>query len=534
MYRNIRNPGIRYLKWGAALFAYLFIFLLNAEAAPALDKPFMITQPDGTVILAKNKGDEWLNWTENAAGFPIAQASDNYWYIVQSFVGNTPVLSGIRADAPFVSSVMKKARPTLPSVRSMPLRPPSAAGQAVAKAGPFGRFADRVLFILVEFRNQRHKTPPQAWARKLKEIRKYYRTVSYRNVSLAPARETFGRRNDGIVGWLKLPMNHPNTRNNTGLKNQLLAKKAILAANRYVNFAAYDKNKDGYVDSNELAIVVIAAGYEAAYANIPRSVWGHAWAINRAPKVDGVTVGAYWNGLLGYAQFGELHGTKRSNHQATLGIMVHELGHLIFAWPDLYDYDNSSSGIGAFGLMSAGNWGMTSRDKWAGQTPVSPTGWSKLQRGWVKPAAATKGRKRLVAAGARTANKFNTVLKLGVSASGKEYFVVENRQDQGYDRGFERWFGPRFKGGLVIYHVDDNMTVNTNDRHRWVDVEEADGTPMGKTQGALTDMWSTMPGSATTFNAKTIPNSNYYNGSPSGVSISNISAPKTNMTLMLN
>lgn len=533
MYRTLMHAGIkRCLKGCFVLLGCFFLHQLNANAAPALDQPFTVMQPDGTIIVAKSRGDEWLNWTENAAGFPIAQAPDNYWYIVQSFVGNKPILSGIRADAPIVPSVMQKVRPTSSLSRSISLRPQLAAGPAAAKAGPVGRFADRVLFILVEFKNQRHKTPPQAWARKLREIRNYYRTVSYKNVSLAPARETFGKRNDGIVGWLKLPMNHPNTRNNTGLKNQLLAKKAILAANRYVNFAAYDKNRDGYVDSNELAVVIIAAGYEAAYANIPRSVWGHAWAISRPPKVDGVTVGAYWNGLLGYAQFGELHGTRKVNHQATLGIMVHELGHLIFAWPDLYDYDNSSSGIGAFGLMSAGNWGMKAQDKWAGQTPVSPTGWSKLQRGWVKPGATTKGRKRLVAAGARTANKFNTVLKLGVSASGKEYFVVENRQDQGYDRGFERWFGPRFKGGLVIYHVDDNMTSNTNDRHRWVDVEEADGTPMGRTLGSLTDMWST--NSSTTFNGQTNPNSNYYNGTPSGVSISNISAPKTNMTLRLN
>ena len=42
---------------------------------------------------------------------------------------------------------------------------------------------------------------------------------------------------------------------------------------------------------------------------------------------------------------------------ATIGVMAHELGHAYFDLPDLYDTTNTSSGIGAFGIMGGGVWG---------------------------------------------------------------------------------------------------------------------------------------------------------------------------------
>ncbi|NIN34446.1 MAG: hypothetical protein GTO60_04870, partial [Gammaproteobacteria bacterium] len=95
--------------------------------------------------------------------------------------------------------------------------------------------------------------------------------------------------------------------------------------------------------------------------------------------MDGVIVGDYHGGRGGYAQFGEIH----SDHQATMGIMVHELGHLIFSLPDLYDTDGSSEGIGGFGVMAAGSWGKASTDTYSGQTPVLPCAWSRYNLGWI-------------------------------------------------------------------------------------------------------------------------------------------------------
>jgi M6 family metalloprotease-like protein len=67
------------------------------------------------------------------------------------------------------------------------------------------------------------------------------------------------------------------------------------------------------------------------------------------PTLDGKVLGdSGHNG--GYAQFGEIH----LDHQATIGIMVHELGHDI-TWPDLYDTDGSSDGVGVWSIMGSGS-----------------------------------------------------------------------------------------------------------------------------------------------------------------------------------
>jgi immune inhibitor A len=44
-------------------------------------------------------------------------------------------------------------------------------------------------------------------------------------------------------------------------------------------------------------------------------------------------------------------------YDGAIGVFVHEFGHLIFGFKDLYDTDYSSFGIGDFGLMSFGSWG---------------------------------------------------------------------------------------------------------------------------------------------------------------------------------
>jgi M6 family metalloprotease-like protein len=262
-------------------------------------------------------------------------------------------------------------------------------------------------------------------------------------VTLSPADESFGTANNGVVGWVNVGYEHPNTGGNIGTANRQLTADAITAADPYVDFSAYDTNSDGYVDPDELAVVVVVAGYERAYSpNYSPSVWGHKWSLFGsvpAPAVDGVTVGDYHGGEGGYAQFGEIHRSTVSNgHQATMGIMVHELGHLVFGLPDLYDIDYSSSGIGAWGIMASGSWGRASSDSYSGQTPVLPSAWTKYDRGWVSASIAS-GTISIVAAGSVAATSSNTVYKLDTGLS-DEYFLVENRQPTGYDRGLERWF----------------------------------------------------------------------------------------------
>ena len=487
----------------------------------------VMKQPDGNKFKVVQKGDEWSNWVETSEGYSIAQKTDGYWYYVKEYNGKMPVISSIYAHQKPSLNLQKHMQPT--SRPSSLRKVPQAAALAQA---PSGNFNGPVLYILTEFNNQAGTTTEASWASFINDnIADFYNRSSYGKVTLHGANESFGTSNNGVVGWVNVGYNHPNTNGNTGTSNQQLTRDAILAADPYVNFSAYDVNSDGYVDADELAIVVIVAGYEAAITGHPApSVWAHKWSLQStdvsAPVVDGVSVGDDHSGQGGYAQFGELHqGSTPPASQATMGVQVHELGHLIFGLPDLYDTDIffSSKGVGIWCVMSAGSWGKSSDDTYAGETPVLPSAWVKYNRGWVDGNEGD-GIESLTGAGELSAMSSNTVYKASTCDSPNEYFLIENRRPAGYDRGLERWLGTNF-GGLAIFHIDDAQTSNRNDSHRWVDVEEADGDL--DNPGQASDLW--YQGHAITFDDVSIPASDQYNGAASNVAITNVSTAGTVM-----
>ncbi len=59
---------------------------------------------------------------------------------------------------------------------------------------------------------------------------------------------------------------------------------------------------------------------------------------------------------------------------AKLGVSAHELGHLLFGFPDLYDTDYTSAGTGNWCLMAGGSWNA------GGDTPAHPSAWCKPSR----------------------------------------------------------------------------------------------------------------------------------------------------------
>ncbi len=133
------------------------------------------------------------------------------------------------------------------------------------------------------------------------------------------------------------------------------------------------------------------------------------------------------------------------------------------------------------------------------------------------------GIESIVASGSGTAS--DTVFR-GSTGISNEYFLAENRQPAGYDYGLERYLGTNFSGGVAIWHIDDSLGSNSNDSHRLVDLEEADGSATASTNAAL---WTATNG--TLFDDASNPNSSLYNGSGSGVTLSNISASASTMSV---
>lgn len=201
-------------------------------------------------------------------------------------------------------------------------------------------------------------------------VRHYFLENSWQQFRIEPA--TLIAEN-GIVE-VTLPFSHPDFGRMAGSGNsRLLAEDAITAlADTGVldDLGAYDRNADGYIDPNELAIVLVLAGYEQAVSGsrAPHpNIRGHQGLLADMPVADRF--------LSSYAMLGEIH----DDHLATIGIVCHELGHLLFALPDLNDGNGLATGVGRWGLMGLGGW---NSEYESGDRPADMLAWSRVAAGF--------------------------------------------------------------------------------------------------------------------------------------------------------
>jgi immune inhibitor A len=201
-------------------------------------------------------------------------------------------------------------------------------------------------------------------------VRNYFLENSWQQFRIEPANLI---AENGIVE-VTLPFSHPDFGRMAGSGNsRLLAEDAItaLAATGALDdLGAYDRNADGYIDPNELAIVLVLAGYEQAVSG-SRAPHPNIWA-HQGLLADMPVAGQF---LSSYAMLGEIH----DDHLATIGIVCHELGHLLFALPDLNDGDGLATGVGRWGLMGLGGW---NSEYESGDRPADMLAWSRIAAGF--------------------------------------------------------------------------------------------------------------------------------------------------------
>ena len=146
-------------------------------------------------------------------------------------------------------------------------------------------------------------------------------------------------------------------KNGTPFRSPNLAHDAAVAANKDVDFSPYDNDHNGFVD----AFIVVHAGQGAEETGALGDIWSHKSTLATAYKADS-------SKIYGYLTIPE---------DAKIGVSAHELGHLLFGFPDLYDTDYSSSGIGDWCLMAGGSW----NGAVPGEQPSHPSAWCKVEPG---------------------------------------------------------------------------------------------------------------------------------------------------------
>lgn len=220
----------------------------------------------------------------------------------------------------------------------------------------------------------------------------------------------------------------------------VMADDAAAAADAQVDLTPYDNDGDGYVD----AFVVVHAGRGGEETGDPGDLWSHKWVLPAERAVDGTRVYAYLT----------------IPEDAKLGVSAHELGHLLLGWPDLYDVDGTSEGVGNWCLMGGGSW------NGGGDTPAHPSAWCKVQQGWVAVHDVTATGEVEVAdvAASRTVHRVPVA-----GAPGTEHFLLENRRLCGFDSELPG-------DGLLVWHVDEEQPDNSDESRYLVGLLQADGS----------------------------------------------------------
>lgn len=339
----------------------------------------------------------------------------------------------------------------------------------------------------------------------------YFRQISYNNLDVVTVHQP------SSTGWRRAPNSYSyyvNNQNGFGSypqNAQKLAEDAIALADPLVDFSNYDNDGDNFVD----ALFIIHAGTGAEYSGNNAHIWSHAWGTNSVQSVDGVYANAYTMEPEYWAAPGDM----------TCGVYAHEMGHMVFGLPDLYDTGNDSYGLGRWSLMAGGSWNGT-----LGNSPAHPDAWSRVQMGFVIPTVvATSSPGASIPAVANNA----TIFKLTSATGTSQYALVENRQQTGYDAGLP-------SNGLLIYHVDEATASNSNQwypghtssGHYKVALEQADGLWQLEQHTNNGNSGDAFPGSAANRNytSSSTPNSSDYSGAATGIAVQNISNSGATMT----
>ncbi len=211
-----------------------------------------------------------------------------------------------------------------------------------------------------------------------------------------------------------------------------------------------------------------------------------------------------------------------------IGTICHELGHSVFFLPDLYFSGAPSgwdTGLYYYSLMSNGCNGYRYSNKennydtpyvqYMGHMPSHLDPWCKIKCGFITPTLVEDWEGNINSISDTGNGSQYNVIKVQSKKDTKQYFLIGNRQLVGFDKGLEAlnsvYENKFFDGGIVIYHIDENVNENYNNNHcmhRFLSIERSGN---GKRTDNTPVEWTYINSQGQNkFNAETIPSSNFH------------------------
>ncbi len=432
-----------------------FFSCVSLFAVPATPDILTVNQADGTTLQYRLIGDEYGSVMTTLDNFVVMNTARGLCYATQNESGMyvaTDVLAhnSAQRDAdelafveqlkPFVS--LEHNLPTHADMRRSAEQRPQLVGK---KSYPL-KNSPRSLVILVNYTDVKFtiSNAKQAFTDLLNQsgYKKNGGTGSARDYFIASSDSAFSPIFD-VYGPYDLPNNQayygaPTSYANDIRPEQMITQACALAVEAGVDLKQYDTDNDGYVDN----VFVYYAGHNQAEGASANTVWPHRFYIQNSPDFGGCKI-------YDYACTSELRGHAGTS-MCGIGTFCHEFGHVL-GLADLYDTKNDYAyTLGTWDVMCSGSYNN------AGRTPPSYSSFERFMLGWLVPEQIERSSNYLLEPLA-TSNKAYLLAAQthNLVASGpnpKEYFLLENRQNLGWDAGYDALVGT----GMLVWHINYN------------------------------------------------------------------------------
>lgn len=448
------------------MLSMLFAFGAAANAIPAKKLQKVITLTNGTQVSVELRGDEYLSWWEGTDGTAYRATADDTVFEAFDLEAQKPAAAARRARAE-QGRVARLAR-VKNSLKGADDKMRGLGGDHITYKG-----VKKGLVVLVDFKNKKFADGHDL---------EYYKNVingkdfsdeeegyvgSVRDYFLAQSNGQFELDFD-VVGPVTMSKNYGYYGNDGAYQKDEkvyeMIKEACDGIQDKVNLKDYDWDGDGEADQ----VFFLYAGLGQASGGSAGTVWPHESELRYWP----CGVLSYSTGKINtYACANELQPETQGSSRyisAGIGTICHEFSHCL-GFADMYDTTGGGGyGMSVFDVMDQGSYNGN------GFVPCNYTAFERIYAGWVEAIElvdpATVKDMKSVSDYGRPFIMYNY-------KNTNEYFLLENRQNTGWDKGL---YG---SNGLLIVHVNyvpsrwANNTVNSSgEKIQCCTVVNADGS----------------------------------------------------------
>lgn len=448
------------------MLSMLFAFGAAANAIPAKKLQKVITLTNGTQVSVELRGDEYLSWWEGTDGTAYRATADDTVFEAFDLEAQKPAAAARRARAE-QGRVARLAR-VKNSLKGADDKMRGLGGDHITYKG-----VKKGLVVLVDFKNKKFADGHDL---------EYYKNVingkdfsdeeegyvgSVRDYFLAQSNGQFELDFD-VVGPVTMSKNYGYYGNDGAYQKDEkvyeMIKEACDGIQDKVNLKDYDWDGDGEADQ----VFFLYAGLGQASGGSAGTIWPHESELRYWP----CGVLSYSTGKINtYACANELQPETQGSSRyisAGIGTICHEFSHCL-GFADMYDTTGGGGyGMSVFDVMDQGSYNGN------GFVPCNYTAFERIYAGWVEPIElidpATVKDMKSVSDYGRPFIMYNY-------KNTNEYFLMENRQNTGWDKGL---YG---SNGLLIVHVNyvpsrwANNSVNSSaEKIQCCTVVNADGS----------------------------------------------------------